>query len=112
MKPVGVVVGLALTLIGPVAAAFAEHMTLVDPPRESRDVGIELKVGIDHFRIAGRITGPNGVASGSLNGRAGLDGISLDGRLESDAGRVYTFRLDASLLDVLKRWPLPSGAFE
>lgn len=67
--------------------------------RQSRDLDIHLKVGRDRFNLGGRLFGPNGVAGAWLNGQLRADGFSMDGRVQSEGGRAYTFKLNADVAD-------------
>jgi hypothetical protein len=48
--------------------------------------------------LGGRVDGPTGPASGSVTGRLGRDGITIDGWFD-ERGRSWTFELDANTRD-------------
>lgn len=94
----------------PFTPAHAEHMTLVgesergvnDPPRSS-NLDVTLKFGLDGFRLGGRLFGERGVAGLWLNGERRPNGFVLDGRLQSDGGRAFNFKIDAETMDAATR---------
>ena len=104
--PVIVVVAV---LVLPAWPACAEHMTLVDPPAEAGvkaetpSLDVDIKLGAQGFRIGGRLFGSSGVLGAWLNGQLKPDGFSLDGRVQSDTGRAYNFKLDADVADWVSR---------
>ena len=106
LVPVIVVVA---ALVLPAWPAGAEHMTLVDPPTEASvkaptpSLDVDIKLGAQGFRIGGRLFGSSGVAGAWLNGQIKPEGFSLDGRVQSDTGRAYNFKLDADVMDWLGR---------
>src|SRR5207247_6229725 len=57
---------------------------------------LSLRWGPDRVTLDGRVDGPLGPASGSLRGRVGRDGITIDGWVD-ERGRTWTFELDANL---------------
>jgi hypothetical protein len=108
MKLLVVAATVALTAL----PACAEHMTLVDASRETRDevvtppsrtLDIDIKLGANAFRIGGRWFGDKGVGGAWLNGQVGANGFSLDGRVQGDTGKAYNFKLDADMMDVVTR---------
>lgn len=94
----GILTGIALAW----SPARAEHMTLVNPPRSS-NLEVTLKFGLDGFRLGGRLFGERGVAGLWLNGERRPNGLALDGRLQSDSGRAFNFKLDAETMDAATR---------
>jgi hypothetical protein len=99
---------LALVALAPPAGA--EHMTVVDPspeaaehPREGSHLDVRIKIGVDQFRLSGRLFGPDGGAGVWLFGERGPNGYLLDGRVQTDRGRAYDFKLDAGVVDGLGR---------
>jgi hypothetical protein len=93
-----------------VAPARADHMTLIEraenmpaPEAKSHDLDISLKLGLDGFRLGGRFFGSHGVAGLWLNGERRADGFSVDGRVQSDTGRAFNFKLDAEAMDAATR---------
>ena len=102
--------GVLLTSFIGISPAAAEHMTLVEraetgtnPDGKSHDLEISLRLGLDGFRLGGRLFGNQGVAGLWLNGQRRADGFSLDGRLQSDTGRAFNFKLDAEAADAATR---------
>lgn len=101
-----------------VGPARAEHLTLApaEPtateerrtPSEGRptvDINIDIKLGTDGFRMGGRVTSPQGVWGGWLNGTIRPDGFTLDGRVQ-DPDRATNFKLNADVLEwLLRGWP-------
>ena len=107
------VLALALVLGATVLAATpatADHKTLVAsepstssaPERSSVDV--DLKVGLHGFRLGARLFGKEGYSGGAwLNGETRPEGFSVDGRVERDGGKSWTFKLNADIDEVLRR---------
>ena len=89
--------------------AGAEHMTLVDPPADAAvkaptpSLDVDIKLGAQGFRLGGRLSGSSGVAGAWLNGQIKPEGFALDGRVQSDTGRAYNFKLDADLSELMTR---------
>ena len=103
------VVAVVAALVLPAWPACAEHMTLVGPSAEAGvkaptpSLDVDIKLGAQGFRIGGRLSGSSGVAGAWLNGQLKPDGFSLDGRVQSDTGRAYNFKLDADVTDWVAR---------
>ena len=103
------VIAIVAALLLPAWPACAEHMTLVDPSAEAGvkaptpSLDVDIKLGAQGFRIGGRLSGSSGVAGAWLNGQLKPDGFSLDGRVQSDTGRAYNFKLDADVMDWVSR---------
>lgn len=72
------------------APAGAEHG---GRPWVDLDLGLDLEVGADGFRLGGRVLGPQGPYGAWLEGWRSPWGFRLDGRVE-DGARRYRFRLD------------------
>lgn len=71
------------------------------PPDSSLD--IDLKMGLNGFRLGGRLFGRDGYAGGAwLNGQARPDGFSLDGRVEQN-GRAHKFKMNVDIDEWLGR---------
>jgi hypothetical protein len=105
-----ITLALAVVLFATVGPATAEHNALVEPPRdgmvgpgESSNLDVQIKIGLDQFRVGGRLFGPNGVAGAWLNGERTAKGFALDGRLQSESGRALNFKVDAEALDRMTR---------
>jgi hypothetical protein len=87
--------------------ASAEHTTFGDGSQVSRggeasrstDLDLQLRLGLNGFRLGGRLLGPEGVAGAWLNGGMGPSGFQLDGRVQREDGRAWNFKLDAEVMD-------------
>jgi hypothetical protein len=107
---VGVLIATALVA----APAWADHKLLVgdEPKAESpkpdgmkteSSLDIDLKLGINGFRLGSRLFGREGYAGGAwLNGETRPEGFSLDGRLERD-GKAHNFKMNVDLDEWLRR---------
>ena len=105
-----VVIGL-VTLLAAAAPARAEH-NMAPPPEEStkvevpgteHSIDLNLKLGLNGFRLGSRLFGRDGYAGGAwLNGETRSDGFSLDGRIEHD-GKAHNFKLNADIDEWLRR---------
>ena len=101
------------------APAWADHNRLVAPPDAERNadvesakpegsttdgtLDIELKLGLNGFRLGGRLFGREGYAGGAwLNGETRAEGFSLDGRVERD-GKAHNFKMNVELDEWLRR---------
>jgi hypothetical protein len=62
-----------------------------------------VKLGVDGFRLGGRLFGRDGFYGAWLNGQVHPDGFTLDGRVQRD-GRAFNFTLNAQLTDALSRF--------
>jgi hypothetical protein len=99
----------AVVLAGPASVA-AEHMTLMpaeseparEPARETSNLDVDLRVGGDSFRFGGRLFGRGGVSGAWLNGQMRPDGLTVDGRVQTEA-RAHNFRFNIGFLDPLSR---------
>jgi hypothetical protein len=111
MKRIPLVVLIAIVAVALAFArfAYAEHLTLVDESgalrapetksadREPRTFDMDLRLGEKGFRLGGRFFGAAGVAGAWLNGDMRPDGFALDGRVQSEGGRAYNFKLNADI---------------
>jgi hypothetical protein len=86
------------TLVGG-ALLLATSLAGADEPSPVFDLSI--RWGDDRVTLGGRIDGPSGPTSGTVNGRLGRGGIVIDGWFD-DRGRTWTFELDANLLEGLR----------
>jgi hypothetical protein len=101
----------AAIVVGCVLPASAEHLTHVDPSSGAltggetgtRTLDIDIELGANAFRIGGRWFGDKGVSGAWLNGQVRPDGFAIDGRVQSDAGRAYNFKIDADVMDFVTR---------
>jgi hypothetical protein len=94
------------------APSAADHKTLVSaeseqsapsaPERSSLDV--DLKLGLNGFRLGGRLFGKEGYKGGAwLNGETRPEGFSVDGRVEREGGKSWNFKLNADIDEALRR---------
>ena len=90
------------TIVGGVltAAALLLATSFADAGELDPVLDLSLRWGDDRVTLGGRIDGPLGPTSGTVTGRLGRGGVTIDGWLD-DRGRTWTFELDASLLDGL-----------
>ena len=107
------VIGL-VTLLAAAAPARAEHNTAppsepsapsatVEVPGTEHSLDLNLKLGLNGFRLGSRLFGRDGYAGGAwLNGETRSDGFSLDGRIEHD-GKAHNFKLNADIDEWLRR---------
>jgi hypothetical protein len=119
-----IAIALAATLVS-VNAADADHKTLmgddtttqaqspmsppgpvqppaVAPPPDS-SLDLDLKMGLNGFRLGGRLFGRDGYAGGAwLKGQARPDGFTLDGRVEQN-GRAHNFKMNVDVDEWLRR---------
>jgi len=107
MKTTLVLGALAAALVT-AAPAWADHNRLVAPPDAERNadvesakpegsttdgtLDIELKLGLNGFRLGGRLFGREGYAGG----------FSLDGRVERD-GKAHNFKMNVQVDEWLRR---------
>jgi len=118
MKTMLVLGALAAALVT-AAPAWADHNRLVAPPDAERNadvesakpegsttdgtLDIELKLGLNGFRLGGRLFGREGYAGGAwLNGETRAEGFSLDGRVERD-GKAHNFKMNVQVDEWLRR---------
>ena len=72
------------------------------PERSSLDV--DLKLGVNGFRIGARLFGKQGYTGGAwLNGETRPEGFSVDGRLEREGGKSWNFKLNADIDEALRK---------
>lgn len=100
------IAALVCVAIATATPARAEHMTA--PPTEGEapapssmttagSLDIDLKLGLDGFRVGSRVFGRDGYAGGAwLNGQTRRDGFTVDGRLERQ-GKAWNFRMNADV---------------
>jgi hypothetical protein len=81
----------------------AESTESPKPDETNSSFDIDLKVGLNGFRLGGRLFGSNGFAGGAwLNGETRADGFSLDGRVERD-GKAHNFKMNINFDEWLRR---------
>ena len=74
-----------------------------DAPGTGSSLDIDLKLGLNGFRLGGRLFGENGYAGGAwLNGETRVDGFSVDGRVERD-GKAHNFKMNVDFDEWLRR---------
>lgn len=104
-----VTIGLGLIVLTASPSA-ADHKTLVssepnasvEPERSSVDV--DLKLGLNSFRLGGRFFGKEGYKGGAwVNGETRSDGFSVDGRVEGEGGKSWNFKLNADIDEMLRK---------
>jgi hypothetical protein len=84
------------------ASAEADQSTPSAPERSSLDV--DLKLGLNGFRLGGRLFGKEGYKGGAwLNGETRPEGFSVDGRVEREGGKSWNFKLNADIDEALRR---------
>jgi hypothetical protein len=83
-------------------SAEADQSTSSAPERSSLDV--DLKLGLNGFRLGGRLFGKEGYKGGAwINGETRPEGFSVDGRLEREGGKSWNFKLNADIDEALRR---------
>jgi len=109
----------ALAALATAAPAWADHNRLVAPADAERNANaesaepegsttdgtldIDLKLGLNGFRLGGRLFGREGYAGGAwLNGETRAEGFSLDGRVERD-GKAHNFKMNVQVDEWLRR---------
>lgn len=90
------------------APTTADHNALVaepgGPPAERSSLDIDLKLGLNGFRLGARIFGHQGYSGGAwLNGETRPEGFSVDGRVEREGGKAWNFKLNADIDEALRR---------
>jgi hypothetical protein len=109
MRTLLILGALTATLVA-AAPAWADHNALVAPEAQGEGrtttesaLDIDLKLGLNGFRLGGRVFGREGYTGGAwLNGQTRPEGFSLDGRLERD-GRAHNFKLNVDIDEWLRR---------
>lgn len=104
-----IVLGVVVVTAAPSAADHkqlvsteADQSTPSAPERSSLDV--DLKLGLNGFRLGGRLFGKEGYKGGAwLNGETRPEGFSVDGRLEREGGKSWNFKLNADIDEALRR---------
>ena len=107
-----VVGGLVLALAAPARAdhngtppamSAVEIVPKLEVPGTEHSLDINLKLGLDGFRLGSRLFGRDGFLGGAwLNGETRRDGFSLDGRVEHD-GKAHNFKFNADIDEWLRR---------
>ena len=126
MKTTLVLGALAAALVT-VTPAWADHNRLVAPADAERNANaesakpegsttdatldIDLKLGLNGFRLGGRLFGREGYAGGAwLNGETRAEGFSLDGRVERGCAGgapcerwAHNFKMNVQIDEWLRR---------
>jgi hypothetical protein len=72
-------------------------------PGTETSLDINLKLGLNGFRLGSRLFGRDGLLGGAwLNGETRKDGFSLDGRVEHE-GKAHNFKFNADIDEWLSR---------
>jgi hypothetical protein len=75
----------------------------LDVPDTDTSLDINLKLGLNGFRLGGRMFGREGYLGGAwLNGETRKDGFSLDGRVEHE-GKAHNFKFNADIDEWVRR---------
>jgi hypothetical protein len=89
------------------AEIYDEHGARLDAPGAETSLDINLKLGLNGFRLGSRLFGKEGYLGGAwLNGETRKDGFSLDGRVEHE-GKAHNFKFNADIdewVSKLFRW--------
>ena len=82
---------------------YDERGTRLDVPGAETSLDIDLKLGLNGFRLGSRLFGEKGYLGGAwLNGETRKDGFSLDGRVEHE-GKAHNFKFNADIDEWLAR---------
>jgi hypothetical protein len=87
----------------------ADHNSLVagedgGPPSDRSALDVDLKLGVNGFRLGARVFGAQGYSGGAwLNGETRPEGFSVDGRVERGGGKSWNFKLNADIDEALRR---------
>jgi hypothetical protein len=102
-------IGLGLIALT-VVPTTADHNALVsadttNPPAPERtSLDVDLKLGVNGFRLGARLFGKEGYSGGAwLNGETRPEGFTVDGRVERDGGQSWNFKLNADIDEALRR---------
>jgi len=75
----------------------------LEVPGTETSLDINLKLGLNGFRLGSRLFGKDGLLGGAwLNGETRRDGFSLDGRVEHE-GKGHNFKFNADIDEWLHR---------
>ena len=107
-----VVGGLVLALAAPARAdhngtppamSAVEIVPKLEVPGTETSPDINLKLGLNGFRLGSRLFGKDGLLGGAwLNGETRRDGFSLDGRVEHE-GKAHNFKFNADIDEWMQR---------
>lgn len=107
-----VVGGLVVALAAPARAdhngtppsmSAVEIVPKMEIPGTETSLDINLKLGLNGFRLGSRLFGRDGLLGGAwLNGETRKDGFSLDGRVEHE-GKAHNFKFNADIDEWLSR---------
>jgi hypothetical protein len=102
---------IVLGVIGLTAVpGVADHNALVSSSQgdvsapERSSVDVDLKLGLNGFRLGARVFGKGGYNGGAwINGETRPEGFSVDGRVEREGGKSWNFKLNADIDEALRR---------
>ena len=87
----------------PPAMSAVEVVPKMEIPGTETSLDINLKLGLNGFRLGSRLFGRDGLLGGAwLNGETRKDGFSLDGRVEHE-GKAHNFKFNADIDEWLSR---------
>jgi len=87
----------------PPALSAVEIVPKLEIPGTETSLEINLKLGLNGFRLGSRLFGRDGLLGGAwLNGETRSDGFSLDGRVEHE-GKGHNFKFNADIDEWMRR---------
>ena len=87
----------------PPSMSAVEIVPKMEIPGTETSLDINLKLGLNGFRLGSRLFGRDGLLGGAwLNGETRKDGFSLDGRVEHE-GKAHNFKFNADIDEWLSR---------
>ena len=87
----------------PPSLSAVEIVPKLEVPGTETSLDINLKLGLNGFRLGSRLFGKDGLLEGAwLNGETRRDGFSLDGRVEHE-GKAHNFKFNADIDEWLQR---------
>ena len=85
------------------SAPAPENDATLSVPGTEHTLDLNLKLGLNGFRLGSRLFGRDGYTGGAwLNGEKREDGLSVDGRLERE-GKAHNFKMNIALDEWLKQ---------
>jgi hypothetical protein len=89
--------------VAPPAQDVPSAQTAPSAPERS-SLEVDLKLGMNGFRIGGRLFSKDGYTGGAwLNGETRPDGFTVDGRVEREGGKSWNFKLNADIDEALRK---------
>jgi hypothetical protein len=104
-----VAIGIGLIALTAVPTTADHNMPAALPSGEATapdrsSVDVDLKLGLNGFRIGARVFGQQGYTGGAwLNGETRPEGFTVDGRVEREGGKSWNFKLNADIDEALRR---------